>query len=123
MLGDYLGRKSGCCPQVVLREARTDGLAFKFLDPIWTDSGYTGGNMAIKVLDETVYSDGSGVTGLYEVYGQKFSGIHTGEKTTVTPLGIQSGHRGGRAKGMVRTAVKAIEAHLEEAFQGARRVL
>jgi len=30
----------------------------------------------VKVLDETILTDGSGVSGLYEVYGLKFAGSH-----------------------------------------------
>lgn len=67
---------------------------------------------AVKVLDETVYSDGSGVAGLYEVYGQRFSGIHNGERATVTALGVATGYRSGKAKGWARTGASAVEKRL-----------
>lgn len=71
-------------------------------------------NTAITVLEETIYSDGSGSAGLYEVYGQRFSGVTTGRggKVTVIPLGIRSGYRTGREKGSVRHAVRVIEERL-----------
>jgi hypothetical protein len=69
-------------------------------------------NAAITVLEETVYSDGSGVAGTYEVYGVRLSGLHSGESCTVTPLGIPTSHRGGRSKGIVRSAIRIIEGRL-----------
>lgn len=68
---------------------------------------------ALKVLDETVYSDGSGSAGLYEVYGVRLTGINNGSgKVTVAPLNIRTGYRGGREKGVVKTACKIVEAHV-----------
>lgn len=69
-------------------------------------------NNAIKTVSEEIYSDGSGSCGVYEVYGIRFSGIHTGEKATVTPLGIGNGRMPGRTKGVIRSACAAIEKHL-----------
>lgn len=68
----------------------------------------------IKVLEETVFSDGSGSVGLYEVYGQRFSGINNGDgKVTVTPVGIRSGFRGDREKSAVKSASRLIETHVK----------
>lgn len=78
-----------------------------------------GTNNTVTVLEETIYSDGSGVCGLYVVYGTKFSAIRNGDnKITVTPLGLSSGYRGGRAKGIVKSAVRILENRLAGCMVG-----
>lgn len=69
---------------------------------------------AVCVIDETVYSDGSGVAGVYEVYGQRFSGLHAGEgcEPRVTALGVPSGFRSGRAKALVASGRALVEQRL-----------
>jgi hypothetical protein len=66
----------------------------------------------LRTITETVYSDGSGVAGTYEVYGARYSGIRTPETITVTPLGIPTWHQSARAKGVRRSACAQIERHL-----------
>ena len=67
---------------------------------------------SVTVINQDIYQDGSGISGLYQVYGLKLSGIHTGEKITVTPLNIRPGYRGRGEKETLRTAVRAVEQHL-----------
>ena len=70
----------------------------------------------IETLDETIYTDGSGSAGTYRVLGHEFSGITTGigGRITVTPLRISTGYRGGREKGIVRSASRAVESYLSQ---------
>jgi hypothetical protein len=70
------------------------------------------------VVEESVYSDGSGSAGVYEVYGVRFSGIHSGERVTVTPLAVRAGHRGGREKGIVRSGARLVERHVAALVSG-----
>ena len=78
-------------------------------------------NNALKVISQDVYPDGSGVAGVYEVYGVRFSGIHSGERITVTPLGVRPGYRSGREKGVTTTGARVVERHLAATFTGADR--
>jgi len=72
--------------------------------------------MTINTITETIYEDGSGTSGLYEIYGQQFSGITTGRggKITVTALGIRSSYRSAKERGCVRSGSKALERYLSQ---------
>jgi hypothetical protein len=79
-------------------------------------------NAAIKIHHQKVWADGSGVSGLYEVYGTKFQGIHDGdERITVSALNVREhGHRGARDKGVVTTGRRLVERHLQAVFSDRR---
>jgi hypothetical protein len=66
----------------------------------------------MRTITETVYSDGSGVAGLYEIYGARYSGIRTPETITVTPLSVPTWHQSARTKGIRRSACAQVERHL-----------
>lgn len=68
---------------------------------------------ALQIVEETVYTDGSGSCGLYTVWGVSFSGINNGEgKVTVTPVGIGSRYRSPRERGIIRSGARKVEAHV-----------
>ena len=75
----------------------------------------TAAKPTINVLEETIYSDGSGSAGLYEIYGVQMSGITTGAGgvVTVTPISIGTGHRSGRYKQLVSHACYMLEQRLQ----------
>ena len=74
----------------------------------------------IKIIEETIYPDGSGSCGLYEVYGMRFSGISNhNREVTITPLVTGSGRRTHKERGMRRTATKAVARHIEQIEQPA----
>jgi hypothetical protein len=69
--------------------------------------------VTIKVLNETVYGDGSGSAGLYEIAGVRLSGINNGDgKVTVTPIGVRSGFRSWAEKKATARAIAALEARV-----------
>ena len=75
-------------------------------------------SMAVTVLFEEVYSDGSGSAGTYSAGGLRFSGIHTGERVVVTPLGVPTGFRSEAEKRKAKRAREAVEAHVEHVNSG-----
>lgn len=67
----------------------------------------------IEIIEQTIYSDGSGVSGLYQVYGARFAGSRNPEGgVRVFALGIPSRRLARKTKGVIASAAKAVERHL-----------
>ena len=76
-------------------------------------------NATIRIIEETLYADGSGMAGTYVVYGMRFGVCaSSADKVTVTPVGVGSSYMPAREKGMRRRASQILEAHARRAMEG-----
>jgi len=70
----------------------------------------------IEVVDEKVFSDGSGAVGTYKIYGRLYTGIHTGVPNSATAQpwdAPRNGYSSRKAQGMVSSACRKVEIHME----------
>lgn len=72
---------------------------------------------AVEIVEEKVFSDGSGAVGTYKVYGQLYNGTHTGVPGSAKARpqkAPKNGYRSRKAAGMVTTACCKVERRMKE---------